>query len=60
MDQAGDRPGREQREPGDEDADEGVPEGRTAAHVLSGQPVDATGDGSGKQGTKTPRSPDQP
>ena len=42
MDQAGDRPRRERREPGGEDAGEGVPEGRAAVHVLSGQPPDVT------------------
>jgi len=49
MDQAGDRPGREQREHGGEDASQGVRDGCTAAHVLGGQPVDAIGDDSGEK-----------
>lgn len=56
MDQAGDRSRREQREPGGEDTDERVPEGRTAAHVLSGQPVDAIGDSSGERERKRPEA----
>ena len=54
--QADDRPRRDQREPGSEDADEGVPEGPTAAHVLSGQPVDAIGDGGGEGERKGPEA----
>jgi hypothetical protein len=56
VDQAGDRPRREQREPGGQETDERVPEGRAAAYVLSGQPVDAIGDGSREREQKCPRA----
>lgn len=56
IDQAGDRSGCEQREPGGEDAGEGVSKGGTAAHVLKGQPVDGVGDGGGEREREGPEA----
>ena len=52
--QGDDRPRREQREPGGEEADDEVAKGGAATHVPGRQPVDAAGDGGGKGEQKGP------